>query len=153
MSTEHIQPFQVIGIAVRTTNENNQAARDIGPLWNRFFSEGIIDQIPGKIDPTIYCIYTDYEKDHTRPYTTVIGCSVESLDNIPEGMTGVTITGGNYTKHVARGNILQGLLYEAWTFIWNAGWKRKYTADFERYDEKAQNPEDAEVAIFIATEY
>ena len=27
---------------------------------------------------------------------------------------------------------------------------RSYTADFEIYDEKAQNPENAEVDIFIA---
>ena len=152
MNNEHIQPFHVIGISVRTTNENNQAATDIGALWNRFFSEGTAGQIPGKTGSALYCIYTDYEKDHTKPYTTILGCAVESLDQIPEGMTGVTITGGNYTKHLAKGNLLKGAVYEAWNYIWNAGWNRKFTADFEVYGEKAQNPEDAEVAIFIATE-
>lgn len=32
MDKVKIQPFKVIGISVRTTNENNQAAKDIGDL-------------------------------------------------------------------------------------------------------------------------
>jgi len=34
--------------------------------------------------------------------------------------------------------------------IWDANLPRTFTADFEVYDEKAQNPEDAAVDIFIA---
>lgn len=36
-----IRPFNIIGISVRTTNENDQAAKDIPALWKRFISEGI----------------------------------------------------------------------------------------------------------------
>lgn len=46
-----------MGIGVRTTNENGQSAKDIGALWNKFMSEGILDKIPNKIDNTIYSIY------------------------------------------------------------------------------------------------
>ena len=34
--------------------------------------------------------------------------------------------------------------------IWNSDLDRSFTSDFEIYGEKAQNPETAEVDIFIA---
>ena len=150
MSNQKIQKFSVIGLSVRTTNENGQAGQDIPALWNKFMTEGIIEQIPNKIDNSIYCIYTEYEKDHTKPYTTILGCKVESLDTIPNGMTGKTIEEATYTKYIAKGNILQGMVFNEWTKIWNSDLDRTFTADFEVYDEKAQNPENAEVDIFIA---
>jgi predicted transcriptional regulator YdeE len=146
-----VQPFLVIGIAVRTTNENGQAAKDIPLLWQQFMAEGMANKIPAKEDDSLYCIYTDYEKDHTKPYTTILGCRVTSLQSIPEGMIGRTITGGNYTLHTAKGNILQGMVFDAWVKIWNSNSPRVYTADFEVYGSKAANPEQAEVDIFIAT--
>lgn len=150
MSTQKISPFSVIGISVRTTNENNQSSQDIPALWNRFITEGIMEQIPNKTGSSIYCIYTDYEKDHTKPYTTILGCKVSGLDNVPEGMVGKTFDEGDYTKFVAAGNIHEGIVFNEWVKIWNSDLHRAFTADFEVYGEKAQNPENAEVDIFIA---
>lgn len=150
MDIQKIDSFSVIGIAVRTTNENNQAAQDIPALWQKFMSENIIEQIPNKIDQTLYCIYTDYEKDYTKPYTTILGCKVSSLEQIPTGMVGKTFVTGNYQKHIAKGNLMQGIVFEAWLKIWSLDIPRAYTADFEVYGEKTQNPNDAEVDIFIA---
>ncbi len=150
MNIQSIQKFQVIGISVRTTNENGQVAVDVPALWNRFITEGIANQIPGKLSDSLYCIYTDYEKDHTKPYTTILGCKVENLQNIPAGMVGITVESATYSKHIAKGNILQGLVFSEWTKIWNSDLNRGYTADFEVYDERAQNPENAEVDIFVA---
>lgn len=150
MSNQTLGKFCVIGISIRTTNENGQSSQDIPALWNKFMTEGIAEQIPSKIDHSIFCIYTDYEKDHTKPYTTMLGCKVSSLDNIPNGMVGKTIESETYTKHVAKGNILQGMVFNEWTKIWNSNLERAFTADFEVYGEKAQNPENAEVEIFVA---
>jgi len=147
-----IQQFNVIGISIVTTNENGQSGQDIPALWQRFFSENISALIPNKIDDTIYSIYTDYEKDHTKPYTTILGCKVSSLEVIPEGMTGKTINGGNYHLQAAKGNVSQGAVYNEWVKIWNSDLKRTFTADFEVYGERAQNPGNAEVDIFIAVE-
>ncbi len=150
MSNQTIQKFSVIGISVRTSNENGQAGQDIPALWNKFMTEGIAEQIPNKIDNSIYCIYTEYEKDHTKPYTTILGCKVENLDAIPNGMVGKIFEETTYSKHIAKGNILQGMVFNEWTKIWNSDLSRTFTADFEVYGEKAQNPENAEVDIFIA---
>jgi len=150
MSNQKIQKFSVIGISIRTTNENGQSGYDIPALWNKFMSEGIIEKIPNKIDSSIYCIYTEYEKEHTKPYTTILGCMVENLDSIPAGMIGKTFEEANYSKHMAKGNISLGMVFSEWTKIWNSDLQRTFTADFEIYGEKAQNPEDAEVEIFVA---
>lgn len=147
-----MEPFKVIGIAVRTTNENNQAAKDIPLLWEKLMKEDILNAIPGKIDNTLYAIYTDYEKDHTKPYTTILGCKVENLDHIPEGMVGKSFEGGNYVKFTAKGNLAEDLVINEWIKIWNMELGRIYTADFEMYGEKTQNPADAEVDILIAVE-
>lgn len=150
MKTAQIEQFYIIGKAIRTTNENGRSATDIPQLWAKFFSESSIAEIPNKIDRTVYCVYTDYEKDHTRPYTTILGCRVSSLDEIPEGFTGKVIEGGNYTQMKAQGKTSEGIVFLEWVKIWSSDMPRTYTTDFEVYGDKAQNPDDAEIDIFVA---
>lgn len=145
-----IQKFNVIGISVRTTNENGQSGRDIPALWSQFMTEEIQSKIPNKVSEDLFCIYTDYEKDHTKPYTTILGCKVESLDVVPENMIGKTIESANYKELIAKGNLSEGIVFNKWLEIWNSDLDRSFTADFEVYGEKTQNPEKAEVAIYIA---
>ena len=145
-----IQKFNIIGISIRTTNENEQSGKDIPALWDKFISEVIAEKIPNKINHSIYSVYTDYEKDHTKPYTTILGCAVESLDLIPEGMIGKVIETASYEKFIAKGNLNNGIVINEWIKIWNSDLNRSFTSDFEIYGEKAQNPENAEVDIFIA---
>ncbi len=150
MNKVTVKAFKVIGISIRTTNENGQAAKDIGELWNKFMSEGIIEKIPNKVDNTVYSIYTEYESDYTKPYTTVLGCKVENLNEIPSGMVGKSFEGGKYINFFAKGDLTKGLVIDEWTKIWKMDLDRVYSADFEVYGEKAQNPNDAEIDILIA---
>lgn len=145
-----IEPFKVIGIAVRTTNQNGQSAQDIGQLWQKFMSEGTSANIPNKIDQSVLSIYTNYQSDHTEPYDTILGCKVSSLDNIPEGMVGQAFDGGTYGKFVSKGDLTKGVVYGTWTKIWESNIDRMFTADFEVYGEKSQNPTDAEVDVLVA---
>ncbi len=149
MSNYKIDAFDIIGIQVRTSNKNGQSAKDISELWHRFMTEGFLDKIENKVDNTIYCVYTEYESDYTKPYTTVLGCKVRCADSIPEGMVLKTIQSGEYRKFVAKGNLMEGLLYKKWLDIFNADLDRVYKTDFEVYGEKAKNPTDAEVEIFV----
>jgi predicted transcriptional regulator YdeE len=143
------EKINVIGISVRTTNENGQSSQDIPALWNQFMTAGIANKITNKTSSTIYCIYTDYELDHTKPYTTILGCAVENLDTIPDGMVGIIINEGKFSEHLAKGNLIEGVVFNEWIKIWNSDISRTFITDFEVYGEKAQNPENAEVAIFI----
>ncbi|WP_343696096.1 effector binding domain-containing protein [Flavobacterium sp.] len=147
-----IHNFSIIGISVRTTNENGQSGQDIPALWNKFISEGIADKIANKLNNDIICVYTDYEKDHTKPYTTILGCPVENLDSIPEGLTGKIIESDNYEKFAPKGNLAEGIVYNEWLKIWDSGLNRIFTSDFEIYGEKAHNHENAEVDIYIAVQ-
>lgn len=150
MNKVHIEPFYVIGISVRTTNENNQAATDIGNLWGRFMNDNVLEAIPNKIDNTVYSIYTEYEKDHTKPYTTILGCKVENLNAIPDGMVGKSFLGGTYLKLSAKGDLMKGLIINKWQEIWKMDIDRMFTADFEVFGEKAKNPADAAIDFLIA---
>jgi len=143
------QAFHIIGISIRTTNENAQASTDIPALWNTFFAEGIFAKIPNKINSNLHCVYTDYEKDHTAPYTTLLGCEVENLNEIPDGLIGKTFPQANYELFTAKGNLMQGAVYNEWIKIWNTDIPRTFIADFEVYDQRSHNPENAEVEIFI----
>lgn len=150
MNKLNIEPFNVIGISVRTTNENNQAAKDIADLWGRFMHDNLLEVIPNRIDNTVYSIYTDYESDHTKPYTTILGCKVESLNTIPAGMVGKSFDGGNYVKLSAKGDLMKGLIVNKWLEIWEMDLDRLFTADFEVFGEKSQNQTDAEIDFLIA---
>jgi predicted transcriptional regulator YdeE len=150
MEKTNIKEFKVIGISVKTTNKNEQSAKDIEQLWNRFLSENISAKIPNKEGIEIYSIYTDYEGDYMQPYTAILACKVSNLDEVPEGMIGKTLQGGSYVKSSARGDLAKGLIVNHWSKIWKMDINRAYTADFEVFGEKAQNPSDAEVDFYVA---
>ncbi|MCK0159457.1 GyrI-like domain-containing protein [Allomuricauda sp. F6463D] len=149
MQTVKIEPFKIIGISIRTTNENGQASQEIAELWQRFMSENILSKIPNKIDNAVYSLYTEYESDHTKPYTAILGCKVENLDNVPNGMVGKSFDGGTYSKTTAKGDLMQGLVVNQWSKIFEMELDRTYDADFEIFGEKAQNQADAEVEFYV----
>ena len=149
MQKVNIEPFKIIGISIRTTNQNQQANKDIGELWTRFIDEKILTKIPNKISDEIFSLYTDYVSDHTKPYTTILGCKVKNLHTIPNGMVGTSFEGGNYIKTKAKGDITKGLILHHWSKIFEMDLNRNYIADFEIYGEKAQNSSDAEVDFYV----
>ena len=149
MSTEQKEPFYIVGISVRTTNENQQAAKDIPALWQRFMSENIAEQIPNKLSNEVYAVYTDYESDYTKPYTTIIGCKVNEIGTISEGLVVKKIEAPKYKKYVAKGDLANNIVYNKWLEIWDEEINRAYTSDYEIYGAKASDSTNAEVEIFI----
>jgi predicted transcriptional regulator YdeE len=148
MSNQSKPAFNIIGISVRTNN--NVGGKDIGNLWGKFMSEGIFEKIPNKTSYDVYGIYTDYESDFMGDYTTIVGCEVSSLEEIPEGMVGINIPKSNYKIFTAKGKMPE-CVYEKWTEIWgNKELERTYVTDFEVYGAKSLNPMDAEIDIFLS---
>ena len=113
----HLENFKIVGIAVRTTNQNAKSAKDIMELWQRFYSENISSLIPNKIDEDIYAVYTDYKSDYTADYTTLLGYRVNSIDNLPEGLEGREFDGGNYLEIKAKGTRPLSV-FNTWQEIW-----------------------------------
>jgi predicted transcriptional regulator YdeE len=143
--------FKIIGLAIRTTNKDNQALQDLGKLWGQFFSENVFDKIPNKQSNEILSIYTDYKSDYTEEYTTIIGVPVTTLDEIPEGLTGREFQAEQFQKFVAKGE-MPNAVAGTWGEIWRRDKElnRKYSYDFEVYGEKSQQGANSEVEIFIA---
>ncbi|WP_136465941.1 GyrI-like domain-containing protein [Flagellimonas onchidii] len=152
MTSTKRDELTIVGLSIRTSNDPGKADNDIPKLWHRFMDENTVNRIPNKVDETLYAIYTDYEGDHTQPYTMVIGCNVSKLDNIPEDMTVKMIPESNYTLFTAKGDLTKDAVINTWMKIWNANLKRAYTTDIEVYGEKAMNPKDGEAEILVATE-
>ena len=149
MQTVELTSFDIVGISVRTSNAQGEAMNDIPKLWEKFMVEQIVNKIPNKLNNDIYAVYTEYEGDHMKPYTMVLGCRVNNLDTIPEGMVSTTIHTGNYSQFNPKGNLKEDLVYNEWLKIWKSDLDRAYQTDFEIYGEKSSNPENAEVDIFI----
>ncbi|QNN42603.1 GyrI-like domain-containing protein [Pedobacter roseus] len=143
--------FKIIGIATRTTNQNNQSAEDLGKLWSQFYAENIFEKIPDKVSSDIITIYTDYVSNYTEAYTAIIGILVSTLDSVPEGLTGREFEAENFQKFTAKG-AMPNAVVNTWINIWQQDKElnRKYTYDLEVYGEKSQDGENAEVDIFIA---
>lgn len=149
MQSVKIEPFSIIGISIRTINQDGRGSKEITELWQHFLAENILSKIPNKVDDIIYSLYTDYDGDHTQPYTAILGCPVSSLNEVPEGMVGKSFNGGTYLKIIAKGDLMKGLIVDQWSKIFDLNIERNYIADFEVFGEKAQNPNNAEVEFYI----
>ncbi|MCB1720975.1 MAG: effector binding domain-containing protein [Alphaproteobacteria bacterium] len=138
-----VKAFDVVGISIVT--DNSRATDDINALWERFFSESIGQQIPGKTDDTIYAVYSDYQGDHEAPYRLTIGYRVPSSkedstfkkDHSPAPLpfsdaNYVKCKAGEYAVMSAAGKQPKALL-ETWEAIWSSDLSRAYQTDFEVY--------------------
>jgi len=146
------QALNIVGISIRTSNQNGKAAKEIPALWQKFMEDNLSSKVPNKIDETIYGVYTDYEGDHTLPYTLTIGYNVNSLDNISEDLTVKIIPEANYVKFTAKGNLTKDAIINKWMEIWNMDMQRSYKADIEIYDDRAVDPTNGVAEILISVE-
>ncbi|MDF9799421.1 putative transcriptional regulator YdeE [Catalinimonas alkaloidigena] len=144
--------FRLIGLKLphKTTNKNNQSSQDCGDLWQKFEKNKVYELIPEKLSNEIYAVYFDYEKDETMPFSYFIGCKVPDSAVIPAGLEVLTIPGQSYKKFVAKGK-MTACITDTWKEIWNSNLRRKFSFDFEIYDERSQDWSDAEVDIYIST--
>ncbi len=149
MTTEKFESFYIIGLSVRTRNEDQHLTNDIHNLWDVFMKKETIHRIPNKLENTLYGVYTDYENRDSGYYTAIVGCKVSTLDTIPDGMIGITINNGTYSKFIAKGDVTKNAIPDTWAKIWKSNLSRTFSTDFEVYDERAINPVNAEVDIFV----
>lgn len=140
--------FFLTGISVRTSNKNSQSQTDIGSLWTRFKSESLINKITEKTSDDLYCVYTEYETDHTGFYTAILGCKVRSLSFISEKFTGILVPGGKYQVYTPTGRFPENI-GEAWQQIWKNDVKRAYKADYDIYSANPKSFEETEVKIYV----
>lgn len=155
MQSNYEPAFDVIGIGIRTTNQDAATQGTIGMLWQQFFVESIGAAIPNKIDNNLIAVYYDFEHDRHGEYNLVIGARVSSIEEIPAGMIAVRVPAQQriiFTSKVGlRGEVVVELWNDIWTLEDNGSLNRAYSADYEIYDERSQNPQQAQVEIHIGT--
>lgn len=137
----------VAGIAIRTTNQDDRSQTDIGNLWTKFMSENMAGQITARLSDDIYCVYTDYENDHTGWYTAVLGCRIESPDD-SDGMFTALIPKGSYRLYKPLGKFPE-CVASAWKEIWDDCPSRSYIADYDLYKAGASSFETTETEIYV----
>jgi predicted transcriptional regulator YdeE len=151
--------FTLIGITARTNNTTELTEHGkIVPCLRRYFDEQVFEKIPARKKPsTTFCVYTQYESDHTGDYTYFVGEEVTKTDDIPDGMELLVIPAQRYVKFTNGPGPMPAVVQEPWFKIWRMneeelGGRRRYLADFEVYDERAANPLRTVVDIFIGIE-
>jgi predicted transcriptional regulator YdeE len=122
--------FTLVGISCRASNAD---ASPIGALWGRFSAGGGPAQLPGRIDDRILSLYTDYESDHSGPYTVIIGCAVERAGRAPDGLVAQRVPASAYAVFDAVGPQPDTLI-EVWGRILDTPIARTYSGDFEEHD-------------------
>ncbi|MDF2989248.1 MAG: AraC family transcriptional regulator [Eubacterium sp.] len=140
---------KVAGIQILTTNENGQAMADIGRVWGKFLQQGIYSSIPDKINSKSIGLYTDYEGDFTKPYNFVACCEIGQTEVLPDSMVMKTIPAGAYAKFIVTGQ-MQKAVGEFWSNLWSMELSRKYSCDFEEYQNNSEDVNNQEIHIYIA---
>ena len=146
--------FLVIGIEARTTNRKEATPDGFIPKqWQRFFQEGILEKIPNKISRNVYAVYTDYASDYHGEYDYVIGAMVKEGTLPPPGMVAKNIPGGHFAVLTSNQGPLPKVVPEAWQAIFKLEdenkLQRTYKADFEIYDQRSQDPQNAQVDLYV----
>lgn len=148
---ETIDEIKLIGLALKnkTSNINGQSHLDCKNLWHTFEDAKLAETIPDKISKEVLGVYFGYEGDSTQAFRYFIGCKVNSYAANCTHLQTLTIPGGNYQKIVVKGK-LPDCMMEAWKDIWSGNLHRTYQVDFEVYDARCKDWENAEVDIYVS---
>jgi predicted transcriptional regulator YdeE len=150
--------LKLIGLTARTNNKDEltPGKGQIGPLAMKYWNEQIANHFFHRVTAGVtYCIYTEYESDEHGEYTYFIGEAINSFEGQnTEHYKTLTLPASNYKKFTTDAGKMPEVVINAWQEIWQINDKdfegeRAYVADFEIYDERAVNPDEAVVAVFI----
>ncbi|MEO8400786.1 MAG: GyrI-like domain-containing protein [Gammaproteobacteria bacterium] len=149
--------IKLIGLSARTNNKNemNPATSKIGELAGRYWSQGVASNILNRKNPGVtLAVYTDYETDEHGDYTYFIGEEVNSFEMIPADFQKLVIPTSKYQKFTTPEGKMPNVVITAWQQIWQMsaadfGGSRAYQADFELYDQRACNPDNTSLDIYI----
>jgi len=111
------------------------------------------DKIPDKSGSNLYALYSEYASDHNGEYTFTVGAPVKFGTAAPAGMILKQIPAGRYAVLSTEKGPFPKVIPEAWQRIFKledeGKLKRIYQIDFELYDERALDPLNAQVDLYI----
>ncbi len=150
--------INVIGIEVRTSYSEEMAGKGkIAGNWQKFYQEGIGSRIPNQTKAgVVFAVYSDYESDEKGAYSHLIGIEVSSLNEVPTGMVAKTLAPATYAVVTSERGPIPDVIIDVWKRIWSLGpeslrgKRRAFKNDFEVYDQRSQNPQDAQVDVYLS---
>lgn len=102
----------------------------------------------------IAVLYTDFESDDRGPYTTLIGALVAEVPTeLPDGLLARSTPAGQYQRFTSSRGPLAQTTMALWQQIWKDDelrTRRSFAGDLELYDERAQDPTNAQFDVLIA---
>ena len=149
------EPIYVAGYMIRTSNAKEMGGNgEIGKLWARFMQQNLGAQIPNRTGQSLMVVYSDYASDEKGEYSYLLGAPVTSVDTLPAGMSYRRIPAGRYAVFTTDRGQLVNVLQAAWKHIWatpaaELGGPRAFVADYEIYDQRSADPNNAQVEIHI----
>ncbi len=161
MQTEilHLPEIKLVGITCRTNNthlfESDVTTNKIAATVQKYFHQGLSQKISHRSKPnTTYCVYTNYESDFTGDYTYFIGEEVTNFNDPFPGFVSLTIPRQNYLKFNVGPGKMPDICIQAWKNIWamtpvEFSGERAYLADFEVYDDRSNDHQNAIFDLFI----
>lgn len=151
--------IKLVGITTRTNNteifEKDPSVNKIAITIQKYFQSGSAEKIKHRKNPgTTFCAYTNYESDFNGDYTYFIGEEVSSFEGVGEGFEMLTIPKQSYAKFTNDPAPIPAACINMWQKIWkmNAAdleGERTYITDFEIYDERSIDPNNAVLDIYI----
>lgn len=148
MNLTHCASKQLLGITIRTSNEDEKssATAKIPGLWQNFHTNIYKQILQGT---PIYGVYTGYESDYTGYFD--ISAAVEKDNNSDDAVNirPITLQEGQYLKFTPEAigaHQVPALWEQVWAFFSDEQQKltRAYTTDYEVYYP------NQEVELFIA---
>lgn len=145
----NLNEMQVVGLIKETTNSNNKSVRDIGMLWEEFLGKEHWKNIENRKNNKSIGLYTDYKGDFTQPFNFICGCEVDKNLQFKLPLISKTIQGGRYAKFIISGDAKESV-GEFWLKLWQMNLDRKYSCDFEEYQNNTHNMQNQEIHIYIS---
>ncbi len=144
-----IEKKDIVGIKIRTTNENWKCIGDMTSLWQKFFGSNVSGSIKNATGRTSYGVYNNYESDLFKPYDYTAGLEVGKIEDLSGELSSLKIPGGKYAKFSGMGDLKQ-VVGELWQKVWASEINRSYLCDFELYNNKSEDMDKQEIEIYIS---
>ncbi|MBK7428453.1 MAG: effector binding domain-containing protein [Saprospiraceae bacterium] len=151
MEVIQFKTVHLIGLTLKA-NESNQddiSRQAYGQLWQTFEDSDFYDIIPNKIGNEILAVYHSYDEEFEGSFQYFVGCKVIQGTEVPDGLESLEIPSGMYAKFTVHGEIPE-CTTTAWKSIGGAVPDRTYIVDFEVYDERSADRDNAIIDIFLS---
>jgi predicted transcriptional regulator YdeE len=154
-TTISIPEKKLVGLSIRTNNKDEfePTKAKIMPLIQKYMEEDVANKTMHRINPGVMlCAYMDYESDENGEYTYFVGEEVEEFTK--SSYIEVIIPKQKYCKFTTDNGQIPKIVIDSWIKIWQMsekdfGGKRTYIADFEIYDQRASDMNNAALDIYI----